>query len=65
MNRTAVERIGEQAGISREGSLEEFDRLTGIEGMGQYSGVDEIDEWLAVHYDPPWFQKNKELQINR
>ena len=39
--------------------------MTGIEGMGQYLGADELDEWLTVHYDPPWFQKNKGLQINR
>jgi hypothetical protein len=65
MNRTDVEQIGERVGMSQTGSLQEFDRLRGTDWEGDYSGADEIDEWLAVHFDPPWFQRNKGLQIDR
>jgi hypothetical protein len=65
MNRTEVEDIGAQAGLSRTAALEVFDHLRGVDWEGDYSGADEIDEWLAVHFDPPWFQRNRGLQINR
>ena len=65
MNRTEVEDIGAQAGLSRTASLDVFDRLRGIDWEGIYSGADEIDEWLALHFNPPMFQRHKGLQINR
>jgi hypothetical protein len=65
MNRIEVERVGEEPGSGPVASLQAFDQLKGTDWKGDYSSSDESVEGLTVNFDPPLFQGNKRLRINR